>query len=299
MTRTITRLAALLLVLVLAVTGVCASEWWDPLAVERQVYTYLTGELGLNSAAACGILANVQYESGFQVTIVGDQGTSYGLFQWHNERYTALKTVCAAKGLDYRTVEGQLAYLNYELKSSYSALMSALKNMENSPDGAYRAAYLWCIQFERPADMESKAVTRGNSAKYKYWNRYNSISMVPLDTEVLMEPEEVIQQIQENPTNIPVFRQEMEVEETPSGRRYVAEKPERKGYTPWHSAPVPPEPNAPAGFAVGMLFALLGDGIKRGWALPEPEQIGELPEPDETEERCETPTDKKSCEVTQ
>lgn len=240
MERKILRLVSLALILSLAVTVVCAGQWWDPLAVERQVYTYLTEELKLNSAAACGILANIEYESNFQVTIVGDQGTSYGLCQWHDGRYTALRSFCAARGLDYRTVEGQLEYLAYEMKSSYASLFGALRAVDNSAEGAYRAAYLWCVQFERPADMEEKAVIRGNSAKYKYWNRYNSLTLISAQ-EAIPEPEEIIEELTQDPEPIELPRQAQWVEETDEGRRYVAEKPEKIYYVNRNNPPEKPD----------------------------------------------------------
>lgn len=284
MKRNILRLVSLALILALLALGAGATQWWDPLAVERQVYQYLTEELKLNSAAACGVLANIEYESAFQVTIVGDQGTSYGLCQWHEGRYTALRSYCAARGLDYRTVEGQLEYLSFELKSSYAGLLGALRSVENSPDGAYRAAYLWCIQFERPADMEEKAAIRGNSAKYKYWNRYNSLSMLDSTAETLPEPEEVIEQLQNDPETIPVPRQEAYVVETEQGRRYVAQNPEKIYYISRHLPAEPPVSNGAVGFAVGMLFMISGDGRRYGFCLPSPQERDLEDEESESEE---------------
>lgn len=281
MNRKILGMIALALVLVTAAGTVSATEWWDPLAVERQIYTYLTEELNLNSAAACGILANIEYESNFQVTIVGDQGTSYGLCQWHNERYTALRSVCVARGLDYRTVEGQMEYLSYELRSSYTSLMGALKAVENTADGAYQAAYLWCIHFERPVDMEQKGAIRGNSAKYKYWNRYNSLSMVNMMPEEVLDPEEVINRFREEPVVIPVPESEKQTENNGESRRFVAVKPEKKQYVPYHGPEenVLRTSNGAVGFSVGMLFLIAGDGVKRELRLPEPEPAEEeLPE---------------------
>lgn len=274
MERKILRVTALALILALAATGVCATTWWEPLAVERQIYTYLTEELKLNSAAACGILANIEYESNFQVTIVGDQGTSYGLCQWHDGRYTALKSYCIAQGLDYRTVEGQLAYLSYELKSSYTSLFGALRSVDNSADGAYRAAYLWCIQFERPADMQKKAETRGNSAKYKYWNRYNSLSMIPSE-EIVLEPEEIIEELTRDPEPITMPRRAEWVEDSEQGRRYVAEKPEKVRYINRHGPAEEAVSNGANGFSVGMLFMSMGDGLTHGYILPPPEESEE------------------------
>lgn len=279
MKRTILRLVSLALILMLTLSAVCATQWWDPLVVERKVYTYLTEELKLNSAAACGILANIEYESAFQVTIVGDHGTSFGLCQWHAGRYTALRSYCMAQGLDYRTVEGQMAYLAYELKSTYMPLYSALRSVENTADGAYRAAYLWCIQFERPADMQKKAVTRGNSARYKYWNRYNSITIITPVVDTEPDPDELIEEITEEVPAITISPEPERHEQTSGGRRYIAPRPEKDRFPAYHGPRLKHiGSNRYTGFAVGMLYCLLSDGRKYGWQLPDPEESGEIPE---------------------
>ena len=283
MKKTILRLISLALILLIGVSGVSATQWWDPLAVERQIYTFLTEELKLSSAAACGILANIEYESAFQVTIIGDQGTSFGLCQWHNERYTALRSYCMARGLDYRTVEGQMAYLAYELKSTYMSLYGALRAVENSAEGAYRAAFLWCIQFERPADMERKAVVRGNAARYKYWNRYNSVVIVGAveDDNTPPEPEDVIEHFSgETPGIIMEPKPEQQPEQSYEGYRYSVPRPEADRLPYYHGPKLrTPGSNGYTGFAAGMLFMVLGDGRKYGWYLPEPEaREEELPE---------------------
>ena len=172
-----------------------------------------------------------------------------------------------------------MEYLAYELRSSYSSLMGALKAVENNADGAYQAAYLWCIHFERPADMEQKAAIRGNSAKYKYWNRYNSLSMVSMVQEEVLDPEEVINRFREEPVVIPVPEAEHQTEHNGESRRFVAVKPEKKHYVPYHGpeANVLRTSNGAVGFAVGMLFLIAGDGVKREWHLPEPEPAEEEP----------------------
>ena len=45
------------------------------------VFNYLVDELKMNSAAACGVLANIYYESGFDPHMEGDNNTSYGICQ--------------------------------------------------------------------------------------------------------------------------------------------------------------------------------------------------------------------------
>lgn len=139
---------------------------------KEMVFNYLVGKLGLSNAAASGIMANIQYESGFSNTAIGDGGTSYGLCQWHAERFTRLRKYCGSRGIDYRTTEGQLIYLEYELVKSYPDVLEYLKKVENTKTGAYDAAYYWCVNFEKPANMEKKGVLRGNLAKNNLWKIY-------------------------------------------------------------------------------------------------------------------------------
>lgn len=143
-------------------------------ANKQAVYDYIVGTMGLNSAAACGVMANIQYESGFNNTIYGDGGTSYGLCQWHNSRFTNLRSYCASHGYDYTSVDGQLHYLEHELNNSYTGVLNYLKDVANNEEGAYNAAYYWCVHFEVPADKYTKAQTRGNLAKSTYWPKYGN-----------------------------------------------------------------------------------------------------------------------------
>ena len=105
------------------------------------IFEYLVGTMGLNNAAACGVLANIQCESNFNPNASGDYGTSYGICQWHNTRFTALKNYCSSNGYDYTTLIGQLHYLEYELTNSYSGVLSKLRSVSNTASGAYDAGY--------------------------------------------------------------------------------------------------------------------------------------------------------------
>ncbi len=226
-----------LLAVLLAVLLLAAPVWAEPLeqmAVEREVYGFLTGELGLTTAAACGVLANIEHESSFRPTIVGDQGTSYGLCQWHNERFSALRGYCSALGMDYRTVEGQMAYLRYELGNQYTTLLLTLQSIDDTPDGAYRAAYLWCIQFEKPSNMQLKAAARGELARGKYWVRYSNnrpIVMVEPEPEPEPDPEALLEQLRQNPVAIPLPPEEEQVE-VGNVRYFSFEKPPFLYYMP-------------------------------------------------------------------
>ena len=235
------RLLAVLLALLALAAPASASGAGERLAVEREVFDYLTNDLALSDAAACGVLANIEHESAFQPTIVGDKGTSYGLCQWHNERYTALRGYCSALGLDYRTVEGQMAYLRYELGNKYTSLLLSLQDIENTPEGAYRAAYLWCIQFERPSNMQVKAAQRGELARSKYWPRDNNyqpiLIVLPEPEETEPNPEILIEQLKQNPVTIPLPPVEEAPEESDTVRYFKFRKPEMLPYQPRHLPP--------------------------------------------------------------
>ena len=98
---------------------------------------------GFSDSAVAAIMTNIQAESGFNPQALGDSGTSYGLCQWHEGRYTALQSYC---GSDYTKVNCQLRYLLHELQTSYKSVYQMLLT-DNS---AYELASYYCINFEVP-----------------------------------------------------------------------------------------------------------------------------------------------------
>lgn len=140
-------------------------------STEKTIYRFLTEQMGLNTAAACGILANVERECDFRINLTSSDG-GYGIVQWTGTRNHNLKNWCKANGYDYQTLEGQLRFLEYELRGDYSKILNALHEIENSAAGAYEAAYYFCYRFEIPANRAQNSVRRGNIAKDTYWKRY-------------------------------------------------------------------------------------------------------------------------------
>ena len=139
---------------------------------EQLCYLFLRQVMGYNDAAACGVLSNIYYESSFRTAINGDGGTSYGLCQWHASRKTMLLQFCAAYDVSPDSLVGQLAYLKYELENYYPLVHDYLKNVENSPQGAYDAGYYFCWHFENPAGRDTQSIKRGNTARDTYYSRY-------------------------------------------------------------------------------------------------------------------------------
>lgn len=137
---------------------------------EDTVYNFLVNDMSYSKAAAIGVIANIAAESGFNPNIYGDSGTSYGICQWHNSRFTALKSFCSKRGLDYTDIQAQLQYLKYELEGT--SVDRYLRSVSNDRNGAYNAAYYFCYHFERPANTNNTSIKRGNSAMNTYWFRH-------------------------------------------------------------------------------------------------------------------------------
>lgn len=148
---------------------------------KSQIYNYLTGKLGFNSAAACGIMANMEHESGFDPTIVARDSNgllSGGLCMWNGGRFSNLQTYCNNNGYNYLSIAGQLEYLTHELKSDYfKHIYNYLKNVSNSAYGASNAAYYWCYYFEIPGNRAYQSEKRAASASANYWPKYGNTTI--------------------------------------------------------------------------------------------------------------------------
>ena len=132
--------------------------------VMQYIYNSLRDNFGFNHAAACAVLANARHESNFNYTVVGDGGTSYGIFQWHASRWTSLKAWCSENGYDWQNADGQIAYLRQELTTGYKDVLDYLLDLEDSDVGAFDGAYYMCVHFEKPRDTYGQANSRGKEA---------------------------------------------------------------------------------------------------------------------------------------
>ena len=142
----------------------------------NKIYDYLRNVMGLNHAATCGILANIQCESNFAPTAIGDGGTSYGLCQWHLERFARLVSWCNENGYNYHLVEGQMGYLQYELETLYTDVYNYVQQVSDTEQGAYDAAYYWCAYYEMPSDTIARAKQRGNMAMNEFFPKKLGLS---------------------------------------------------------------------------------------------------------------------------
>ena len=137
----------------------------------KVIYKFLREELKLNHASACGVLSNMQLESNFNPLALGDSGSSYGICQWHLGRFSSLMSFCNNNNFDYNTLEGQLAYLKQELTGDYVKVYNYLLGVENTPEGAYKAAYYMCVYFESPDQASARGAQRGNLAQNEFYGK--------------------------------------------------------------------------------------------------------------------------------
>lgn len=113
--------------------------------VQSQIWQFFSGK-GLAPHQVAAIMGNVSGESGFNPLAMGDNGTSYGLFQHHASRADGLlSSLGGTAGLS--DVQGQLDYVWQELLGSQSGALAALKA---APDVG-SATDAWMRQFERPS----------------------------------------------------------------------------------------------------------------------------------------------------
>lgn len=150
---------------------------------------------GLNTAASVGIIANMFYESGFKTGAIGDNGTSFGLCQWHGDNGKKMRNHV---GLTWTmNLSGQLDFLWFDMNDRFaSTLLNPLKNIPNTEAGAKQAADLFVRQYERPAKIDEASAKRSAKA-VEYWN------MIVTVTEVASTQDSSTPTVQDAPKTVP------------------------------------------------------------------------------------------------
>lgn len=97
-----------------------------------EAYEYFTNKRGMSKIQALAIIGNLMAESGLKDDIYGDNRTSYGIQQWHNERMDKLFKHAKKKGHSTPTFKDQLEFLadEYEGKTGYSNFLYTRKGKE-------------------------------------------------------------------------------------------------------------------------------------------------------------------------
>lgn len=140
----------------------------DVNGVAGRIYMYFTTH-GLNVAATCGILGNIQQECGFNEyyyfaeyvpDAAGASGNSGGIAMWYGDNNARFRRDCP----NWKTsVDAQIEYLYQTLikdgQGSYNdkyyyyctGCWSKLKSVPNTREGAAQAARIFRDNYERPA----------------------------------------------------------------------------------------------------------------------------------------------------
>ena len=178
-----------------------------------RIYSYLTEKMGLNRAAACGVMTNLYAESGMQPNnlenrynalygLSDSQYTSrvnkgkknngkytsgygktryftkdycgYGICQWTSlGRRVKLLKLAVKKDVSIANLNMQLQFLKSELVNSYPQVWATLKNVPDNANGAYLAAAHFCAAFEIPANTNATAASRARTCLSTYWKTYS------------------------------------------------------------------------------------------------------------------------------
>lgn len=136
----------------------------------RIATAFLRQELKLPDSAVAAVLANIYRESAFDPLAVDGDREFFGLCQWSKLRWTNCFFFCREQGLDRLSMEGQLAFLKYELEGEYLWVYETfLLPAADDEDGAQEAQYSFCEFFEVPLDLDWEQVVRSKLVAYAYW----------------------------------------------------------------------------------------------------------------------------------
>lgn len=131
----------------------------------RAIYNHLVNK-GLPANVIAGIMGNLQAESGFNSSAVGDEGNSIGLAQWYAGRGDNLRNFAQQRGTEWNDIGTQLDFLLDEVAKGNPELLNRMANL--SP---HEAAILFHDEFEKSADTPEMKARRGDYATDIYNGR--------------------------------------------------------------------------------------------------------------------------------
>ena len=162
------------------------------------IWNLLTTKYHYSNQAAAAIMGSMQQESSFnpnasqggggiEASIAQGEGTNgFGLCQWTGSRTQALVNFCNSNNLDPTTVEGQVAFMNYEMgqRGSNAAFNSAdsvdaacqvMKDYEGYGEIGNREVYAQQIFQNQGKGLTSAGSASGGSSSGNKSNADNSV----------------------------------------------------------------------------------------------------------------------------
>ena len=126
----------------------------------------LLRDSNLNTAQACGILANIEAESACNENALGDlkdgKYTSYGLCQWHGVRWERLQAYAGM--VTSIPPDVQINWMKIEMQKYYPKTWKLLNATPDDKDGAAKLAYYFCYNYEVPSKRQVKSEKRATRA---------------------------------------------------------------------------------------------------------------------------------------
>lgn len=112
--------------------------------------------LGYSKANASGIAGNIYTESKYDPKAIGDNGTSFGLVQWHKSRWDRLINWSNQRGLDINLFDTQLRFIDWELNNTEKKAKSELL-ATNTPR---ESAFAFAKYYERPQRIADERMNK-------------------------------------------------------------------------------------------------------------------------------------------
>ena len=131
-------------------------------ASAREIYEYLISK-GFTPESACGILGNIEQESGFYTSATN--GTHFGLCQWGGERFAGLSELATDRSKKWTDLQVQLDFLWSELEGK----MSKVKAEIIGTTDMYHATDIFCRKYEICGGYSKEVPRRYKKAK-KWYN---------------------------------------------------------------------------------------------------------------------------------
>ena len=116
---------------------------------------------GWTKEQSAGIVANIQAESNFNPSAVGDGGKAYGVAQWHPDRQDDFKLLLG-KDIRDSSYSDQLAFIHHELTQGKEQAAGRALKAETTETGA---AGVVSSKYERPKNESDEILARGAIAK--------------------------------------------------------------------------------------------------------------------------------------
>ena len=127
----------------------------DKYISQAAVKSYLSTKM--DNVHVAGIMANIQAESGFRPGVMGDNGTSGGLFQHHAGRF---RNMVAASGGPEEWKHNWKGQIDFALSEP-----AGRKYLNLKFDSPEQASKWFTLYFEIPANKEQVAAARSLNAK--------------------------------------------------------------------------------------------------------------------------------------